>query len=273
MEEHSRNMMKPCFSFLGFFVVILAILTALMWLLGGGDVRMAQAEALYHRGESALTVFEKNRAFNQALDLFLKLEEKHAPNFGTGKLPYNIGNTYFQLGVYPLAIFYYKSAENLMPRSGSVKKNLSLTRQKMGLETPKTTFFDFVFLRNFLSLAERLQLFFVSSLLTLLLFSIWLWKKNRWLVLAGSFFCAVASFLLINLGFSYYLSPIEAVLIHAVEVRRDAGMGFAKAADRPIPGGSVLEVTGSTPDGKWLKVFAADCAFGYVPSESLRIID
>ena len=73
-----------------------------------------KGKAYYSQGVSAATVAGQSAAFNAALDEFLGLEAAGNPVFGSGKLYYNIGNTYFQLEEYPRAILYYARAERLM---------------------------------------------------------------------------------------------------------------------------------------------------------------
>lgn len=255
------------------FLGVLALVFAI-WALRSGDGRIGLAEESYRKGETAITIAERKSAFNTALDLFLKLDADYHPNFGTGKLDFNIGNTYYQLGEYPLAILYYKRAEQLMPRLELVKRNLLQAQKKNGLHVEENTrLFNVLLGKTLLSLPERLQLFFVLSVLTLIFISGWLWTKNPWLSKAALFFMIPAAVVSLNLFVTYYFSPVDAILIHAVELRKDAGNEFAKVGETPVPGGTSLEVINTTPSGRWLKVVAPGGDLGYVPSEVVKLVD
>jgi hypothetical protein len=260
-----------------FFVFLSIVVLVLGFLVfRTGDLRTAQqAEEYYRQGETAQTIFARKQAFNKALDLFLRLDADYHPHFGTGRLQYNIANTYFQLGEYPLSILYYKRAENLMPRSQPVKRNLSQAYTKAGSKMAEKHLglFDLFLLKPFLSLPERIQIFFVLASLTLGLISAWLWTRKSWLSKTATTFLALTFIFFLNLGISYYFSPVEAVLVHAAEMRRDAGMEFAQVGDGPVLGGTTVEVLGTSPNGKWLRVVVPGGDFGFLPSEAVKLID
>lgn len=238
-----------------------------------GDNRLQDADKTYHGGESASTLSERKQAFNHALDLFLQLDNEYQPNFGNGKLSYNIGNTYFQLGEYPLAAFYYKKAKKLMPRSEVIERSLSQTEQKLGLTPKKTSdLFSSFLLNPWLSLPERLQGFFVTALMMLILASAWIWNKIRWLLYLTIIAIIPFSFLLLNLTLTYYFAPIEAVVIHATELRRDAGTEYATVTPKPIQGGTTVEVLGGSSNGQWLKVITPEGVLGYMPASAARVL-
>lgn len=270
-------MMKaiPCrfqvqlFLFLGLIVLVFIFLG-----LRRGDHRIPLAEESYRKGESASTLAERNEEFNQALDLFLQLDGDYRPNFGSGKLSYNIGNTYFQLGEYPQSILYYMRAENLMPRSQVIKRSLSLARNKLGLsQQDDRDWLDLFLLKPYVSLPERLQVFFALASLALFFCSIWLWTKKQWSSNGGVISLSLLAIVTINLVVTYYFSSVEGVLVKAVELRRDAGVEFAKVSDQPISAGTTVEVVGMSPDVKWMKVVAPNGEFGYAPGEAVKLVD
>lgn len=273
ISTDKAGFLKICLFFLGLIVLIIVTMGAFILTFRTGDLRLLKAEESYRRGEISSTIAERADLFNSALALFLELNEEYHPVFGSGKLAYNIGNTYFQLGEYPLSILYYVRAERLMPRSKSVQNNLELVRDKLGLkEQENRSLFDFILLEPFLSFPERLQLFFVLAFVSLLTASAWLWEKKQWVGRIAILCLSLTVLMLINLGVSYYFSPLEAILVHAVEPRREAGMEYTKVGDRPISGGTILEVVGASNDGKWLKVAVIDDEFGYIPGNALKLI-
>lgn len=263
-------------SFILQFVVImgLMLLIASLGMFQTGDQRIQLAEKNYRKGEAAMTIAERKESFNSALDDFLQLEAAYHPQYGNGKLSFDIANTYFQLGEYPLSILYYKRAENLMPRSDLVKRNLRQAQEKLGLpETQNSSVWNALLLKPYLSIPERLQVFFILALFALLFSSVWFWTRKYWVFTISVFFLSLLAVFLINLGISYYFSPVEAVLIKAAELRRDAGMEFAKVGDQPLVGGTVLEVIDTSPNRNWFKVLTPEGEFGYVPAESVKFVD
>jgi len=257
------------------FFIFIALLALLLFflLLRMGDERSQQAEESYKKGETSTTISARKTYFNQALSLFLQLDAEYQPNLGSGKLSYNIGNTYFQLGEYPLSILYYKRAEKLMPRSDIVERNLLQAYSKINIKPiKKNNIFGLLLLEPILSLPERIQIFFTLALVTLIFISWWLWTGKPWISKTAVILLSLSLFFLLNLGVTHYFASIDAVLIHAAELRRDAGNEFAKVGDLPIPGGTTVEVLGSAPNGKWLKVVTSDGEFGFVPNDALRVI-
>ena len=244
-----------------------------LWGTSRGDNRIQQAEAAYQKGTAATTIHERQEAFNEALDLFLQLEADYRPHFGTGRLYYNIGNTYFQLGEYPRAILYYMRAQQLMPSDDSVKSHLSLTRKKLDLPANlNASVWDLLLFQPFISLPLRLQLFFCAGCLTVLLFSVWIWTHARWSLYLSVIALSIFTFLLISLIILRYFAPVQAVLVHAVELRRDAGAQFAKISPQPVPAGTVIEVLDISNNGQWYKIAVPGADFGYAPQESVRLV-
>ena len=161
------------------YLPLLLLIIALLALLAGSvlivkfrseESRVQAANALYASGEVAKTIDARQKAFNQALDLYLALEHDYHPSFGNGRLYYNIGNTYYQLGQYPWAILYYERALALAPRDERVRQNLVLAQEKLSLPhaEPINAFATLFAWHSNLSLPERLQLFFVCGMISLL---------------------------------------------------------------------------------------------------------
>lgn len=276
LKEHftpSSYWQSPFVPILCLIVILIGVLMAYVGL-RPNDFRIQKAEESYRMGETARSVAERQEAFNNSLSMYLQMESTYNPRLGNGRLYFDIGNTYFQLEQYPWAILYYLKAESLMPRDEVVKHNLALARAKLDIALPENTnFFNDVLFHSNLSIPEYLQIFFLLSLILLFLISGWIWtKKHAFLsstIILSSFMCLF----LIYLGILRYFSPVEAVMVHAAELRRDAGTSFAKVIDQPVPAGSVVEVVSASPDQAWLKVAVADGDFGYVPQDAVRSIN
>lgn len=256
------------------FFALIIITVLMLFLIRQDDPRLADAENNYHKGEAAKTIDARKQAFNESLSLYQELEHEFHPKFGNGRLYYNLGNTYFQLEEYPWAIFNYLRAQALMPREEKATTNLALARGKLSLENNNSinVFSKVFFFHSYLSLPERLQLFFLVSFLACCLTSAVIWFPNDWLkrgMWVSLFFVGIC---LLSLAYTQYFSPLRAVLVQSSDLYRDAGTQYAKVGNAPLSAGIQVEVIGSLPDGKWLKIVSPQGDPGFVPSEVIRII-
>ncbi len=161
-----------------------------------------------------------------------------------------------------------------MPRSEKVAGNLESAQDKLQLspDVPAGAIAK-LFGYYYLSLPERLQLFFVFSLSALFLFSGCIWSQSAWFKRGAIVALICMAIMLISLGYTRYLAPIEGIMVQSAELRRDAGLYYAAAAKEPLPAGSKVEVVGVSPDGSWLKLSTPGGDLGYVPQESIRLIN
>lgn len=237
-----------------------------------------EAYKSYVDGEKAETIAQREEHFNRALTLYTALEKKFQPRFGNGKLYYNIANNYFQLGEYSTAVLYYYRALKLSPQDERVIRNLSIAQEKLEIKpnlTPNENHsFSrqlFFFLPTF-SLPQHLQLFFFIGVILFLIISLWIWQRENWLKKLAIFFGFFWIIQLLSLGFVYYFSPIEAVVITSTSIYRDAGEQYAKASDKPILSGTKVTVIEILQEGKWLKIVTPNDKVGYVPNQAIRLI-
>ncbi|MGA8165062.1 MAG: hypothetical protein WB791_08585 [Waddliaceae bacterium] len=238
------------------------------------EYQLKEAYREYVKGEKAGTAGERRAAFNRALSLYTDLEREPPPAFGNGKLYYNIANSYFQLGQYPWAVYYYYRALALMPRNDKVVHNLSVALNKLDLRAgEEQLIFSRIFpFHHYLSLPERLQVFFGLGLLTLVLGSLYLWSRRSWLRKTAILTAVLTGVMLLSLGYSHYIAPIEGVIIRSTALYRDAGEQYAKVRDAPILSGSRVEVLDVLREGRWLKVMTEKGDLGYIPHDSIRIL-
>jgi tetratricopeptide (TPR) repeat protein len=256
----------------GCSLVIIVMIT--LFLIRQDDPRLAKADESYRRGEAAKTIAERKHAFNEALQLYQELEMDYHPKFGTGKLYYNIGNTYFQLEEYPWAILNYLRAQMLMPRNEKVTSNLAIAQAKLSIEktTSKSAFSNVFFFYSYLSLPERLQVFFCLCLLAFCFSSAAIWIANTWLrriMWISLFFMGIV---LLSIAYTQYFSPLNAVLVQSSDLYRDAGRQYAKVGETPVPAGIQVEVIDTLSNGKWLKIVTPTGDIGFIPNEVIRIL-
>lgn len=258
---------------LGLAIVLITAATLHFFVGREGVEKLQEASGSYVEGEKAKTLAERENAFNRALTFYSELASEYQPDFGTGKLFFNLGNTYFQLNQYPMAIYNFEKAFSLLPREEKVKWNLRIAKEKLGIaEETKQSNFDRIFLfHHKLSLPERLQVFFILSLIVLFLSSCYLWFRHHSLRTSLMISLIFWTAILCSLGYTRYLTPLEGIIVKATELYRDAGHQYATVTDNPVLAGSKVEVLDVMPNGKWLKI-TAEGQMGYVPQEAIRLI-
>jgi len=228
----------------------------------------------YVQGESADSLGERENAFNQSLQYYTDLERDFHPEYGNGKLYFDIGNTYFQLADYPFAVLYYYKAQKLMPRADVVERNLKTALGKLGIAqgSEESVFQNLFFFHFILSVPERLQLFTLFSFIAFLFFSIFIWSRKQAFKTIGKVASFVALLFFGSFLYSHYLSPIEAVVVKSSALYRDSGYQYAKVQEEPVLSGRKVEVLDVIDNGAWLKIRLEGGELGYVPQESIRII-
>lgn len=228
----------------------------------------------YIEGEHSTTPAGRMDNFNKALAGYKELEQKQQPVNGTGRLYFNLANTYYQLEQYPWAALYYYRAQNLMPRDDKVRQNLALTLGKLQQPLPKPpTIWQKLFLIGpTLSIPEALQLLALATLVCFFAASWMVWGHSRWLKALLFVTLCPLLFLAASLGYQRYFAPLNAVVVKATPIYRDAGTQYSQVQNEPLPGGMKLEILQLMPDGQWIKVALPDGTIGFVPIEALRLI-
>jgi tetratricopeptide (TPR) repeat protein len=238
------------------------------------DQELNQSYAAYEKGEQASDIATRKEAFNQSLSIYKHLETTYSPEFGNGKLYYNIANNYFQLSEYPQAVLYYLRAKNLMPRDEKVQNNLDKTLNKLGVkqESQESVFDKVFFFHNRLSLPERLQIFFILSTLLFILASTYIWRPFFGLKAFIAITSLVALLLFFSIFYTQFISPSYAVILKANLLYQDAGQQYANVLDEPILPGTEVKVLEVIKEGKWIKIATPDGTVGFIPYESLQVI-
>jgi hypothetical protein len=226
-----------------------------------------QALEKYAKAESTTDRSEREKLFNEALKTFL-VEATAQPS---GKLFYNIGNTYAYLGEYGFAIAFYRKAEGLMPRDPALHQNLQKVIDLAGvsgyqIESPVA---DMIGLRSFSPLEQHLLL------LGLAVFSLVLFSLNVWLPSIGfkwvsrvSIACTLL--LIISLASYHFFMPPRAVIVKAAGLRiTQMSVNEARFILHP---GEMVEVLDMGNKGGLVRVRTATSVTGYLPQEVICIV-
>lgn len=252
-----------------FIFVLLISLLYVTFKGSSANNQLANAYARYTEGERATTISVRKEAFNESLELYKALDNSYSLKYGNGKLYFNIANCYFQLEQYPWAIYYYNRSQALRPRDSKVTQNLHIAQMKLGVsgETKESkSIFG-------LSLPERLQLFFVFSLIVLAFASLQIWFNSPFWKTITLFFGLIVTILFLNLIYAHYFGPVQGILVNSASLYRDAGEQYAKVSEKPLLSGIEVNVLGTQDHGAWLKVQTSEGDIGFIQKDALRIID
>ncbi len=225
----------------------------------------------YQKGERAKSMEERELFFNQALSFYLDLEETAAGS----SLFYNIGNCYFQLKDYPLAILYYKKALKDYPRHAKAKEHLALSLDKLGLQAEKKSFLEDLLPFHYkYSIHERVEFCIYLFALFFVLASLYLYFRKTLLIQFSYFFGALASLFLLSISLSYCFAPLELILLKPAILRRDAGAHYSGVVEEPFLAGSTLRVLEQpTSSPSWLKVESEQGVQGFIALRDIRFIE
>ncbi|OJV08223.1 MAG: hypothetical protein BGO14_02040 [Chlamydiales bacterium 38-26] len=232
------------------------------------------ANTSYNKGVEASTFYSREQSFNKALELNAYLEQVFRPVYGNGRLYANLGQLYYNLEEYPLALFSYYQAAKLRPRDRDLAQAIDHTRRQLNLPDalPSSIFKDVFFFHTFLSLPERLQVVNVLSLLLFFLFSIHLWKPFRLFKGLNVFLIGVWMIFLGSLFYERYFEPLEGVMIQGSMLKRESNPQALLVNSQPIRAGTKVEVLDVLNEGQWLKVKLIDGNIGFVSSRYIRLI-
>lgn len=244
------------------------------WCNATDSALLKESAESYAAGEKSTTIASRTENFNKALVGFQKLEEEFKPVNGTGKLYFNLGNTFYQLEQYPWAILNYYRALKLMPREDKVRQNLSIALSKVQQPMPSPpSIWQKLFLTNvFLSVPETLQLLALFTLICLIIASLMIWTPSRWLTPLLLLALCPLLYFASSLVYQRYFAPLEAVIVKATPIYRDAGTQYARVQEEPLAGGQKVEILQLLPKDQWVKVSLPQGTIGYIPLENLRVI-
>ena len=208
----------------------------------------------------------KEGKYSQAAQGFEKLLQNGDRN---GALYYNLGNSYFKMGMLGKAILSYRLAELYTPRDEDLNANLNYARQltKDRIETKQWM----PFLKRFCFWYSKLNIreLFIVFLIVHALFWVFALLKMVWRNEYLNFMFFITLALTGVLGFSfaiklyYHSYDIDGVVL-AKEVTVRSGNGINNTALFQLHDGAEFKVT--QQDGNWLKIELPDGKKGWIDS-------
>lgn len=225
-----------------------------------------QAQFKYQEGIKATTYAERNLAFNQALSSFHELEQ-HDPE--SIEINQALGNTYFQLGHYPLAILYYQRALKNDHQNQESLELLQRSQSKLGISHSAPIHDGST---PFLKASKRYDWLLWIILSAILLFSIFIWLPNRFVRTLAVFSGLILLIFLGNMVFFYYYTPLEGILIQTTGLYREPDLNQTQVSHELNLAGSKVQILQMTQEGEWLKIKNASGVVGYLPITRVKLI-
>lgn len=207
-----------------------------------------EASALYENGQKEKDTLLKNKAYNDALDLSLKIKME------TSSKNALIGSILTQLQEFPLAIYYYKKALKLDPQNAQLQKLVNELYPLVGLKIEESQ----VFIPRYL----------VHVFLIIFLASIAM-KAPRWIPFL--LFIPLAFFGALYLK-DIYFSPIQGVIIRSSMLYQAPDAQAQLVSSLPIPSGLTVTVLDAKDGGLWLKIRTDEGVMGYLKEEAIRVL-
>ncbi|KPJ60133.1 MAG: hypothetical protein AMJ42_01570 [Deltaproteobacteria bacterium DG_8] len=208
--------------------------------------------------------YYKEEKYKEAALLYERLIQSGVSN---GQIYYNLGNSYFKMGLLGKAILSYRLAELYLPRDEDLKANLRYARQLTKDKVESKQFIPFLkgffFWHSKFNLKELMIVFLIvhSIFWTLAIIRIF-WRKEY-----HNLIFLINLALVVVLGFSLaiklynYIYNIDGVVL-AKEITVRSGNGFNNTALFQLHDGAEFTIIEQGKD--WIKIELSDGKRGWV---------
>jgi tetratricopeptide (TPR) repeat protein len=210
--------------------------------------------------------YYKEEKYNEAALLY---EDLIGSGINNGEIYYNLGNSYFKMGLLGKAIFNYRLAELYLPRDEDLKANIKyarqLTKDRMEVKQFLPFLKEFCFWYSKLNLKELLIVFLIFNGLFWTLATIKIfWKKdhqNQILLINLALVLVLGCSLALKL---YNCAHKTGGVVLAREITVRAGNGINNTALFQLHDGAEFEIIEQDED--WIKIELEDGKRGWVKS-------
>ncbi len=233
-------------------------------------VLLQQANELFRQGNEHKDRGQDGEGFyRQALLRYEQLVNERG--IRSGRLYYNIGNTYYMLGDLGRAILYYLRAERLMPADPNLTENLEYVRGKRRdrIESADYSKMRRLFTLKLVPLPVREQLAALAFGLFWLLLSLRLFRPR----LAPRFAAAACAVLALVLGLSVFResrAPEGVITAEEITARKGDGLSYSSSFAAPLHAGTEFVLI-ERRAGWWL-VELKDGSRCWLPAEAAELV-
>ena len=246
--------------------------------LSGGQRQqiLDEARQAYDGGVAALRT-DPVHAAELFADSARRFEQLVADGVVNGRLQYNLGNAYLQMGELGRAILHYRAAEQIIPRDPKLRHNLtyarSLTESRIAVSGERALRTALLGWHRSTSIGARFVVFVTAYTLCWVLLTLSLVSSRaswRWPAVAAAIVC-------IALGVSVAIDTFEGgdpregvVLVDDVVVRKGNSEGFEPRFEQPLHQGVEFRVIEQRPD--WLSIELPDGKTGWIRAADAGLI-
>jgi len=232
----------------------------------------SQSQKIEEEVDAATLFIEANKYYQEEKysDAALRYEKLIHSKVSNGEIYYNLGNSYFKMGMLGKAILSYRLAELYLPRDEDLKANLKYARQltKDKIESKQFLSFlkEFCFWYSKLSIKELLIVFLIAHGLfwALAIIRIFWGKEYQNLMLFINLALVVVLGCSLALKMYNYTYNIDGV-VFAKEITVRSGNGFSNTALFQLHDGAEFKII--KQDTNWIKIELGDGKRGWVESK------
>ncbi|MCR4289621.1 MAG: tetratricopeptide repeat protein [Candidatus Scalindua sp.] len=216
-----------------------------------------RANKEYGAGQKAMAEGKKEDAvgnFEQAVNLYEQLLES---GFINGQIYYNLGNSYYRLGMPGKAIMYYRRAEELLPRNTDIEANINLLKrdfvdretigQKPEIIKVACFWYFYLNLNEITAITIYIYLALIASILSII------FLRQQWIKKIIIIFASCFLVLVISLGLKAYNHSVEMGVVIVNESNIRYGPGEEYEPRFKIHEGAEVRI--EEKKDKWYKVY------------------
>ncbi len=219
--------------------------------------------------ENLYQQFLKTKNKNYLEDLIIYFENQSTKKTN-GYIFYNLGNCYYLLKEYPMAIYYYKKALKFIPYYRDLKVNYEYAKKHLGIKDEKDNLLEYLFFwNNYLPYHYKIfiLLVFWNFLWIIMILEFFLKKKKFFLSFLKILSLLVFVLYAVSFGYFYYENFYKNTGIVMKEAVVYKGPNEKYSYTAKLSPGVEVEIKEKNPD--WINITYQNVS-GWVKKEKIK---